>query len=104
MAIAIIKTGGKQYKVQKGDRIDVERLDAAAGDNLVFDQVLFYANEKDIRIGDPTLEGASVSAKIVEQHRAKKVIAFKYKRRKGYHRTVGHRRQLTRVEIESIKV
>ncbi len=104
MAIAIIKTGGKQYKVQKGDRIDVERLDVQAGDNLVFDQVLFYANEKDIRIGDPTLEGASVSAKIVEQHRAKKVIAFKYKRRKGYHRTVGHRRQLTRVEIESITV
>ncbi len=104
MATAIITSGGKQYKVQEGDRIDVEKLDASAGDNLVFDKVLFYAKDTDIRIGDPVLEGASVKGKILDHHRAKKVVAFKYKRRKGYHRKVGHRRHLTRVQIESISV
>jgi large subunit ribosomal protein L21 len=104
MAYAIIKTGGKQYKVAVGDKVDLERLEGQSGDTTTFDQVLYYANEGDVRIGDPVLDGAKVSGKIVDQRKDKKVIAFKYKRRKGYHRTVGHRRQLTRVEISAITV
>ena len=93
MAYAIIKTGGKQYKVAVGDTLDVEKIDVAAGDTAVFGEVLFYSKDADIRIGDPVLEGAKVSGTVVEQHRRKKVVAFKYKRRQGYHRTIGSRRQ-----------
>jgi large subunit ribosomal protein L21 len=99
---AIIKTGGKQYKVSVGTKLDVSRLNVVAGDAVSFDQVLFVANGAELKIGDPVLAGASVKAKVLDQHRDKKVIAFKYKKRKGYHRTIGHRRQVTRVEIESI--
>ena len=104
MAFAIIKTGGKQYRVSKGDKIDVEKLDGDVGATLTLDSVLFYGNESDLRIGDPVLAGASVSAKVVSQFRADKVTNFKYKRRKGYHRTKGHRRQMTRLQIEAINV
>lgn len=104
MAYAIIKTGGKQYKVSVGDKVDFELLKGSAGDTTEFNEVLFYAADGDVRIGDPIVEGAKVSAKVIDQVRAKKVIAFKYKRRKGYHRTVGHRRQMTRVQIEAITV
>ncbi|MBP7949895.1 MAG: 50S ribosomal protein L21 [Verrucomicrobiales bacterium] len=103
MAYAIIKTGGKQYRVAVGDKIDIERIDANPGDSATF-PTLFYSNDADIRIGDPVLDGVKVSAKVLEQHRARKVIAFKYKKRKGYHRTIGHRRELTRVQIESISL
>lgn len=104
MAYAIIKTGGKQYKVAVGDTLDVEKLDVATGDTATFAEVLFYSKDSDVRIGDPILEGAKVSGTVVDQHRRKKVIAFKYKRRQGYHRTVGSRRQLTRVKIDAITV
>ena len=104
MAFAIIKTGGKQYRVSKGDKIEVEKLDGDVGSTLNLDHVLFYGNDADLRIGDPQLAGASVSAKVVEQFRADKVTNFKYKRRKGYHRTKGHRRQMTRLQIEAINV
>jgi large subunit ribosomal protein L21 len=104
MAYAIIKTGGKQYKVAVGDKLDLEKIEGQAGDTATFDQVLFYSKDADVRIGDPVLEGAKVSGKVVDQHRGKKVISFKYKKRKGYHRTIGSRRQLTRVQIESITV
>ncbi len=104
MAFAIIKTGGKQYRVSKGDKIEVEKLDGDVGATLTLDTVLFYGTENENRIGDPKLEGASVSAKIVDQFRAAKVTNFKYKRRKGYHRTKGHRRQMTRLQIEAINV
>ena len=104
MAFAIIKTGGKQYRVSKGDRIDVEKLDGEVGSTLSLSDVLFYGDEGDLRIGDPALAGLSVSAKVVEQFRAKKVINFKYKRRKGYHRTKGHRRQMTRLQIDAINL
>jgi large subunit ribosomal protein L21 len=104
MAFAIIKTGGKQYRVSKGDKIDVEKLDAAEGSTVSLDNVLFYGDGSDLRIGDPKIDGATVSAKVLFQHRADKVINFKYKRRKGYHKTKGHRRQLTRLEIEAIKL
>ena len=104
MAFAIIKTGGKQYRVSTGDKIEVEKLDGDVGSTLSLDNVLFYGNDADLRIGDPQLAGASVSAKVVEQFRADKVTNFKYKRRKGYHRTKGHRRQMTRLQIEAINL
>jgi len=104
MAFAIIKTGGKQYRVSQGDKIEVEKLEGDVGATLSLNSVLFYGTDSEQRIGDPMLEGASVSAKIVEQFRAAKVTNFKYKRRKGYHRTKGHRRQMTRLQIEAINV
>ena len=104
MAFAIIKTGGKQYRVSKGDQIDVEKLDGEVGATLKLENVLFYGTDGDLRIGDPNLSGASVSATVVDQFRADKVTNFKYKRRKGYHRTKGHRRQLTRLKIEDINL
>jgi len=102
MAYAIIKTGGKQYRVREGDTIDVERLNLNVGDDTTFEEVLFLNNGDTNTIGAPFIEGAKVSAQVVNQYRAKKVVAFKFKRRKGYHKTKGHRRQLTRLEIKSI--
>ena len=101
MAYAIVQTGGKQYRVAAGDVIDVEKLDVEAGTETAL-EVLMIANDSDVKIGTPLLTGASVTAEVVDQHKGDKVIAFKYKRRKGYHRTVGHRRQLTRLKIKSI--
>lgn len=104
MAYAILKSGGKQYKVAEGDIIDVEKLDAEAGQETTFSDVLFHADGDRLTHGSPLLPGASVVGEIVEQHKGEKVIAFKYRRRKGYHRTVGHRRKLTRVKIKSISL
>jgi large subunit ribosomal protein L21 len=97
MAYAIIKTGGRQYRVAEGDTIDVDLLDAEAGKSATF-EILMHVD------GDKITHGGSakVTAEILEQRKDKKVIAFKYRRRKGYHRTVGHRRKLTRVKIKSI--
>jgi large subunit ribosomal protein L21 len=104
MAFAIIKTGGRQYRVAEGDTIDVDLIDVAAGKTATFDDVLMYADGKNLTHGDPLISGAKVTAEVVEQRKDKKVIAFKFRRRKGYHRTVGHRRKLTRVKIKSINV
>jgi len=104
MAYAIIKTGGRQYRVAEGDTIDVDLLDVEAGKTATFGDVLMYADGKDLTHGNPLISGAKVTAEVVEQRKDKKVIAFKFKRRKGYHRTVGHRRKLTRVKIKSISV
>ncbi len=104
MAYVILKTGGKQYKVAEGDLIDVEKLDAEAGQETTFSDVLFHADGETLTHGNPHISGASVVGEVVEQHKAAKVIAFKYRRRKGYHRTVGHRRKLTRVRIKSISL
>lgn len=101
MAYAIFKTGGKQYRVAPGDVIDVEKLNAEAGSEATFSDVLLVASGTDIKAGD-TLAGAIVVAEVIDQIKAPKVIAFKYRRRKGYHRTVGHRRKLTRLKIKSI--
>lgn len=103
MAYAIIKTGGKQYRVSEGDKLDVEKLDLPVGEQAVFNEVLFFTDGSAAQIGDPIIEGATVTAKVLEQHRARKVTAFKFKRRKGYHKTKGHRRQLTRLLIEGIR-
>ena len=104
MAYAIIKTGGRQYRVAEGDTIDVDLLDVEAGKTATFSDVLMYSDNKELTHGDPLISGAKVTAEVVEQRKDKKVIAFKFKRRKGYHRTVGHRRKLTRVKIKSISV
>lgn len=101
MAYAIIKTGGKQYRVSEGDIIDVEKLDLEAGADANL-EVLMVSNDGTVSVGSPILEGASVTAEVVDQFKGDKVIAFKYKRRKGYHRTVGHRRCLTKLKIKSI--
>ena len=104
MAYAIIKTGGRQFHVAEGDTIDVDLLDVDPGKTTTFGEVLMFADGKDVTQGSPLVSGAKVTAEILEQRKDKKVIAFKYKRRKGYHRTVGHRRKLTRVKIKSISV
>ena len=96
MAYAIFKTGGKQYRVEKGDKIDVEKLDVEVGATVTFEEVLASGSGDDISVGAPFIDGAKVTAKVIDQFRAKKVIAFKFKRRKGYHKTNGHRRHLTR--------
>ena len=102
MAYAILKAGGKQYKVSEGDIIDVEKLDVEAGQETTFSEILMHGDGDKLSHGSPLLNGASVVAEVVEQRKADKVIAFKYRRRKGYHRTVGHRQKLTRVRIKSI--
>ena len=103
MAYAIIKTGGKQYKVATGDVIEVEKLEVQPGTETSFADVLFYANGGEIKSDAAALKGATVSAEVIAQTKGDKVIAFKYRRRKGYHRTVGHRQKLTKVKITAIK-
>ena len=103
MAYAIIKTGGRQYRVAEGDTIDVDLLEVEAGKTATFGDVLMYADGDKITHGAP-IDGAKVTAEVVEQRKDKKVVAFKFRRRKGYHRTVGHRRKLTRVKIKTISV
>ena len=102
MAYAVIRTGGKQYKVAQGDVISVEKLDAEVNDSLTFDDVLLHVDGDKVRQGTPRVEGAKVTGKVLDQRKAKKVVAFKFRRRKGYHRTVGHRRRLTQIRIDSI--
>ncbi|HRQ88339.1 MAG TPA: 50S ribosomal protein L21 [Bacteroidia bacterium] len=102
MSYAIIKTGGKQYRVAAGDKIDVEHLAVEVGDTVTFDEVLVSGAGDSISVGAPFIDGAKVTAKVIDQHRDKKVTAFKFKRRKGFHKTKGHRRQLTRLEIVSV--
>ena len=99
---AIIRTGGKQYKVQKGDQIDVELTGAEEGKPAIFNEVLLIGDGDSVQIGRPLIDGASVTADIVGEIKDKKVIAFKFRRRKGYHRTVGHRQQKLRVKISDI--
>ena len=99
---AIIRTGGKQYQVATGDRLRVEKLAGNVGDNVDIDDVLMVVDGDDIKIGQPVVEGAKVSAKIVEQDRAKKVLVYKKKRRKGYEVKKGHRQYFTALEIQEI--
>jgi large subunit ribosomal protein L21 len=102
MSYAILKTGGKQYKVSTGDKINVEKLDLKVGDKATFGEVLLVSNSGKVTSGAPFVSGAKVEGEVVDQIKDDKVLAFKYKRRKGYHRTVGHRRKLTTVQINSI--
>jgi large subunit ribosomal protein L21 len=100
---AVIQTGGKQYKVCEGDQLDIELIDLKEGAPAVFDQVLMIGKEKEILVGKPTVAGAQVTAEVLGEVKGDKVIAFKFKRRKGYHRTVGHRQKHLRVKVSKIK-
>ena len=97
---AIIATGGKQYKVSEGDIITIEKLGAEAGETVTFDQVLAVNNDG-LKVGED-VANASVTASVVENGKAKKVIVYKYKRKTGYHKKNGHRQQFTKVKIEKI--
>ena len=99
---AVIRSGGKQYKVQEGDVIDVELIETEEGKPAVFNEVLLYSSGDTVKVGKPLLSGAKVSAEVVGEIKDKKVVAFKYKRRKGYHRTVGHRQRKIRVKVSKI--
>ena len=98
---AIIATGGKQYKVSEGDIINVEKLGVEAGETVTFDQVL-AVSDNEMKVGSPLVDGASVTASVVENGRGKKVIVYKYKRKTGYHKKNGHRQPYTQVKIEKI--
>ncbi len=98
---AIIATGGKQYKVSEGDIITIEKLGVEAGEKVTFDQVLVVGGD-DLKVGVPTVDGASVEASVVKEGRGKKVIVYKYKRKTGYHKKNGHRQAFTQVKIEKI--
>ena len=101
---AVLETGGKQYRVNPGDTLEVERLAVEAGQPFTFDRVLLVSNEGKLSVGSPTVANATVVADVVEHTRGEKKIAFKMKRRKGYHKTIGHRQELTVVKIKEIKL
>jgi len=100
---AIVNSGGKQYKVKEGDILKVEKLAGEVGDNVSFDKILMFSDDENVNIGTPLLEDVTVNGHIVEQGKAKKIIVFKYKRRKRYRRKQGHRQLFTAVKIDSIK-
>ena len=100
---AVIRTGGKQYKVAKDDVIRVEKLDAEPGAKVSLDEVLMVDSGKGVTVGQPLVAGAKVQAEVVEQTRGDKIIVFKMKRRKNYRRTKGHRQDLTVLKITDIK-
>ncbi len=99
---AVVAAGGKQYKVEEGDVLRIEKVAGNVGESLTFDKVLMVADGEALTIGQPVVENASVNAQIVEQGKNKKIIVFKYKRRKRYRRTQGHRQPFTAVKIDSI--
>ncbi|MDO4481302.1 MAG: 50S ribosomal protein L21 [Bacillota bacterium] len=101
---AIIATGGKQYRVHEGDEITIEKLNAAEGDAVVFDQVLAAGEGADIKVGTPVIAGAVVNAKVVENGKGPKVVIYKYKAKKDYRNKKGHRQPFTKVVIESISL
>ncbi len=99
---AVIKAGGKQYRVASGEKLKIERIAAAVGAEIVLDQVLMVADGENITLGTPTLSGASVKAKVLSQGRGDKVRIFKLRRRKHYRKSQGHRQNYTEIEIIGI--
>ncbi|WP_139414153.1 50S ribosomal protein L21 [Chlamydia abortus] len=100
---AVIQTGGKQYQVSEGDIIDVELLDdVSEGQEIVFDQVLFTFDGSKVSLGTPTVKNAVVKGELLSRVRGEKVIAYKYKRRKNYHRKIGHRQNYLRVKVSNL--
>jgi len=99
---AIIKTGGKQYKVSEGDAVYIEKLDAAEGDSVTFETVLSVVDGDTVKIGTPVVEGAKVTAKVEKNGKDKKIRVFKYKAKSNYRRRMGHRQPFTKVVIEKI--
>jgi large subunit ribosomal protein L21 len=100
---AIIETGGKQYRVQEGDVLRIEKLEAEAGQTIEISSVLAVSKDGKLTVGAPTVEGAKAVLKVVEQGRAKKIIVFKYKSKKNYRRKQGHRQPFTKVVVEKIE-
>ena len=100
---AIVKSGGKQYRIQEGDVLRVEKRPGDVGSSISFDEILMFSDGENAKIGEPFLENISVQGHIVEQGKAKKIIVFKYKRRKRYRRKQGHRQQFTAIKIDSIE-
>jgi large subunit ribosomal protein L21 len=100
---AIIETGGKQYRVNEGDTIRVEKLPAEVGSDIEFERVLLVGAGEDVKVGMPLVDGAKVMGKVVEQDRGKKIVVFKMKRRKNYRRKQGHRQDYTGVRIDKIE-
>ena|SRR5258706_16047107 len=98
----ILETGSKQYRVSAGDTLEIERLPVAAGEAVTFDRVLMVNKDGQVSIGSPTVASATVVGQVIDHIRGEKKTAFKMKRRKGYHRTVGHRQELTIVKIKEI--
>lgn len=101
--LAVIKTGGKQYKVSPKQKIKIEKLEKKAGDEVVFDDVLLLDNEKDIIIGSPIIKGAKVTGKVLSQDKHDKLVTYKYKPKKRYRVKKGHRQPYTEVEIIKIE-
>ncbi len=102
-AYAVVETGGKQYRVQKDDVVAVELIEGAkAGDQIELGRVLALNDGSALKVGAPVVEGASVKAEVIEEFRGEKVVAFKKKRRKGYHKKIGHRQDLLRVKVVSV--
>ncbi len=99
---AVIKTGGKQYRVSQGDRLRVEKLPGNVGDTVTLGDVLLVGSGEGVKVGSPLVSGAKVQAKIVAQDRGKKIIIFKFRRRKNYRRKTGHRQPFTALEITGI--
>jgi large subunit ribosomal protein L21 len=100
---AVVNSGGKQYKVQQGDLLRVEKLSGDVGSPVTFDRVMMYSDGESVSVGQPLLDSVAVEGHIVEQGKAKKIIVFKYKRRKRFRRKNGHRQEFTAVLIDSIK-
>ncbi len=99
---AVIETGGKQYKVSEGDVVYIEKLDVEAGADVSFDKVLLVGEGSDVKVGAPLVDGVSVTGKVIKNDKAKKVVVYKYKPKKGYHKKQGHRQPYTKVEITKI--
>ena len=100
---AVVRTGGKQYRVSTGDQLRIEKIPGEVGQEVRFEDILMIGGSGDVKIGTPQVSGAAVTGKILEQDRAKKVLVFKKKRRKGYQKIQGHRQAYTRVEITGIE-
>jgi len=101
---AVLETGSKQYRVAAGDTVEIERLETEAGKPFTFDRVLLVNQDGKVTVGSPTVANVSVEADVVEHIRGEKKLTFKMKRRKGYHKSIGHRQELTVVKIKAIKV
>lgn len=101
---AVLETGSKQYRVTAGDTLEIERLEVEAGQPFTFDRVLLVNNDGKISVGGPTVANATILVDVVKHIRGEKKVAFKMKRRKGYHRKVGHRQELTVIKIKEIKI
>ncbi|WRS27339.1 50S ribosomal protein L21 [Oscillospiraceae bacterium MB08-C2-2] len=100
---AVITTGGKQYRVQEGDMLFIEKLDVEADQTVQFDEVVMIGKDDGVVVGDPTVKGAKVTAKVLKNGKAKKITVFTYRAKKGSKRKMGHRQPYTKVEIQSIQ-